>query len=92
MTTKDIRFVKQLINPDGFTYEWFVSYKPHCTYGAMYYITEDDNGRTAYDVNYEKEWLPKYVQRFIDTHTKRLFYQGRDEETNEITYTHYIYD
>jgi hypothetical protein len=70
MATRKINFVKELTK-DGVTYEWFVAFDDYRVSSALCYCNVDVRGRTCIKA-FPKEKLPKYIQKFIDSHKPRL--------------------
>lgn len=83
--TKAIRFVKEH-TVDGNTYCWFVKFRDNT---AMEYADRDERGRVFSDKAFEAEYLPKYIQRYINSHRAVLFSQM--EYGDGQIFTTYIY-
>ena len=67
MKYTDIKFVKRM-EQDGITYNWFVATKSNRVSDSRSY-TNYENGKTVIK-EFPKEWLPKMVQKFIDSHSE----------------------
>ena len=69
LIAKNIHHVERL-EQDGITYEWGVVMKHHPGIDVRDYINYE-NGKTVAK-EYPKEWLPKEVIKFIDSHQERI--------------------
>ena len=83
LTANNISFVKRH-ECGGITYGWFVSMKSGAVSDARTFINYDERGRTCVKP-YEKERLPKAVQKFIASHDERILYEKDGDD-----FKHYI--
>ena len=70
LTQNNINFVKRYTK-NGVTYQYFVGMKDRNISSTRVYINYDENGKTVVK-HFDKEWLPKSVQKFIDSHEETL--------------------
>lgn len=77
-TANNIAFVKRQ-ELDGMTYSWFVALKSGRVSDTRSYINYNEDGKTCIKP-YEKELLPKAVQKFINTHSESVFTEDEDNK------------
>lgn len=84
LTKNNILFVRELVK-DGITYEWFVCMKSRKVSESRVFANCDESGKTIVKT-YEKEKLPKSVQKFLE----ESFCDFEKKEDDYITFIHYM--
>lgn len=70
LTLNNIDFVKELTE-DGISYNWFVAMKSGRMCDSIHYAHYKNGVSIVKEI--KKEDLPKTVQKFIDSHERKLF-------------------
>lgn len=85
MKASDIKLVR-VKEKDGKPYTWFIVHKSGRVSDALHYQNYENNKSTT-DV-FPKEWLPKYIQKWLDSHIKEMDADNPYIEDGYVFYTY----